>query len=643
MNVDASSIKLNSPEAPGQNVNYPKGLRKWIPLIVLSLALTIIILDTTILNVSLRTIIDDLHTNIQSMQWVITAYSLMLAAFTITGGRLGDLFGRKKMFVVGAIIFAVGSFITSISHSVGLMIAGEAIIEGIGACLMLPATASLLVSNYTGRDRQIGFGIWGGIAAGAAALGPVVGGWLTTYYSWRLAFRINVFVAAVLVAASFLIKEARDKEEKPTIDFFGILLSALGLLSIVFAFIKASTYGWWKAAEPFTLFGQKINFGGLSVVPIFIILGLIILAFFAWWEDRVQKQCETPLVSLKLFINSQFILAASITAILSLGQSGLSFAIPVFLQGVKNLDPLHTGLAMLPMTLTLLVAAPLSAFASKFISPKRIIQIGLVLDVLAFLALRSGISVTAGIWALAPGFALFGAGAGLMMSQTSNMALSAVSVEESGAASGVNTTLRQVGATLGSAIMGAVLISSLSLGLINGVNSSPIIPASLKPAIGQTVGQQASNIEFGTGISTGGSFVPAYISNEIITISHQATVDANRKTFAYSLIFIIFALLLSLWLPAAKNLETNKSLAVSQEVEMIPRHVARRRAFVFAAMLAVIVGVISYNAGAKKEEQKIAGQTSTAQVANNSAVPFEALQTIYVRGPEIMATSTAAQ
>ena len=262
MNVDMASTKLNIPETPGQTGNYPHGLRKWIPLIVLSLALTIIILDTTILNVSLRTIIDDLHTNIQSMQWVITAYSLMLAAFTITGGRLGDLFGRKKMFVVGAIIFAIGSFMTSISHSVGFMIAGEAIIEGIGACLMLPATASLLVSNYTGRDRQIGFGIWGGIAAGAAALGPVVGGWLTTYYSWRWAFRINVFVAAILVAASFLIKEALDKEEKPTIDFVGILLSALGLLSIVFAFIKASTYGWWKAAAPFTLFGQNINLGG---------------------------------------------------------------------------------------------------------------------------------------------------------------------------------------------------------------------------------------------------------------------------------------------------------------------------------------------------------------------------------------------
>jgi EmrB/QacA subfamily drug resistance transporter len=642
MNLDTASIKLDSLAASEQTGEPSKGFKKWIPLIVLSLALTIIILDTTILNVSLRTIIDDLHTNIQNMQWVITAYSLMLAAFTITGGRLGDLFGRKKMFVVGAIIFAVGSFITSISHSVGLMIAGEAIIEGIGACLMLPATASLLVSNYTGRDRQIGFGIWGGIAAGAAALGPVVGGWLTTYYSWRWAFRINVFVAAVLVLASFLIKEVKDREEKPTIDFMGILLSALGLLSIVFAFIKASTYGWWHAAAPFTLFGQTINLGGLSVTPVFMLLGIIILALFAWWEDHVQKQCETPLVSLKLFSNSQFILAASITAILSLGQAGLSFAIPVFLQGVKNLDPLHTGFAMLPMTLTLLIAAPLSAYISKFISPKRIIQIGLLLDILAFLALRAGVSVTAGIWALAPGFALFGAGAGLMMSQSSNMALSAVSVEESGAASGVNTTLRQVGATLGSAIMGAILISTLSAGLVSGVNASTAIPTAMKPALSKTVSQQASGIEFGTGINTGGGTLPTYITNAITGISNQATVDGNKKTFAYAIGFIIFALLLSFWLPASGNLETNKSLATNQEVEMISRQIARRRGFVFAALLAIIVGVISYNAGVKKEE-KVLAQAPSAQSATNSAVPAEALQTIFVRGPDPVATSTIGQ
>ena len=219
------------------STDHPTGIRKWMPLGVLAFALLIIILDTTILNVSLRTIITDLHTDIQSMQWVITAYSLMLAAFTITGGRLGDLFGRKKMFVTGAIIFAIGSFITSISSSVGMMIVGEAIIEGIGAALMLPATSSLLISNYSGRDRQIGFGIWGGIAGAGAALGPVFGGFLTTYYSWRWAFRINIFVAILLVAGTYVIKEFRDTAEKPQLDYLGIVLSSVAMFLVVFGII----------------------------------------------------------------------------------------------------------------------------------------------------------------------------------------------------------------------------------------------------------------------------------------------------------------------------------------------------------------------------------------------------------------------
>jgi len=604
------------------------GIRKWIPLIILSLALMIIVLDTTILNVSLRTIIQDLHTNIQSIQWVITAYSLMLAAFTVTGGRLGDLFGRKRMFVLGAIIFAVGSFITSISTSVGVMILGEAIIEGIGAALMLPATTSLLVSSYHGRDRQIGFGIWGGIAAGAAALGPVFGGWLTTYYSWRWAFRINVVVAVVLVLGSFLVKEVIDTEEDSDIDFVGIILSALGLLSIVFGLIKASTYGWWAAKAPLIIWGQTIALGGISATPYFILLGIIILFFFGLWERHIAAIEETPLVSLKLFTNKQFTLGVAITTLLALGQAGVSFIIPVFLQSVLNLSALQTGYAMLPMSLALLVAAPFSAYVSKYISPKRIIQIGLILDGIGFWVLAASIHATSGEWALAPGFIFFGIGLGLMMSQTTNLTLSAISDEQSGQASGVNTTFRQIGATLGSAILGAILLSSLGASLVSGVNASTVIPATLKPAISQSVSQQSSNIEFGNGASAISSNLPATVGNEITTISKNATVTASRTTLYYGIIFVIVAFLLSFGLPGNKNIETSRSVAYIryiEGVEMIARKRARVRGLVFAVVLAIIVGAISYQNGIRAGEHKeIVIETS----ATNSAIPADALQII---------------
>ncbi|HTL39487.1 MAG TPA: MFS transporter [Methylomirabilota bacterium] len=525
-------------------------LLKWVPLLVMSLALAIIILDTTILNVTLRTIIQDLHTNIQSIQWVITAYALMLAAFTITGGRLGDLFGRKKMFVLGAIIFAVGSFMTSIAHSVSFMILGEAIIEGIGAALMLPATSSLLRSTYKGRDLSVAFGIWGGIVAGAAALGPVIGGWFTTHYTWRWAFRINVFVALVLVLSSVLISEYRETEEKPDLDFLGVILSALGMLSLVFGFIQSSTYGWFHAKSPLVVFGRVINLGGLSATPIFILLGLIILGLFLYWEDVREKSGETPLISLNLFKNSIFMTGSAVSAILALGQSGLSFSVPIYLQSVLKLNPIQTGVAMVPMTAFILVSAPLSSFLAKFMTPKRIIQIGILLDLISFIVLRQSLHLGANQWALAPGFVLFGFGMGLIFGQATNLTLSAVSVEQSGEASGVTNTFRSLGQTLGSAILGAVLISTLGVNIVAGINASSVIPAQMKPAIAQAVSGQTSNIEFGNGADLGSSQIPDRIANEITTISHQATIDASKATLSYGILFILLTFLVSMKLPA---------------------------------------------------------------------------------------------
>ncbi|MCL5667382.1 MAG: MFS transporter [Patescibacteria group bacterium] len=536
------------------------GFKKWAPLLVLSLALMIIIIDTTILNVSLRTIINDLHTDIVSIQWVITVYSLILAAFTITGGRMGDLFGRKKMFMLGAAIFAAGSFIASISKSVGVLIGGESVVEGIGAVLMMPATASLLVANYKGRDRAVAFGVWGGIAGAASAIGPILGGWLTSNYSWRWAFRINVGVAIVLLLGSILIAESRDREEKPSLDWFGVLLSSLGLLSIVYGAIEAETYGWFKAKEAFSLFHHALNFGQLSVVPIFFVLGLALLAAFIFWELRMDRQDKTPLVSLSLFRNRQFTSGAVTTGILALGQAGLIFSIPVFLQGVRNLDAFHTGLYMLPLSLVTLIAAPFSAFLIKIISPKRLIQLGLLIDVAAFLVLRYSLRVNATAWTLAPGFVLFGLGMGLMMAQVSNFTLSAVSVEEAGEASGVNNTLRQVGATLGSAIMGAILISTLTANLGTGISQSQVIPGQLKQNIAKAFESHASQIEFSNPGAYEGS-LPENIKTELASISKQATTDANKTTLGYGVIFILLGFIVSFALPDNKDVETGQSAA----------------------------------------------------------------------------------
>ena len=535
--------------------------RKWLPLVVMGLAIIIIVLDTTLLNVSLGTIVRDLRTDIKSLQWVISAYALTLAAFTITGGRFGDLFGRKKMFMLGAVIFAVGSFLASISHGVGMLIIGESIIEGIGAALMMPATASLLVSTYRGRDRALALGVWGGMAAAGSALGPVVGGYLTSNYSWRWGFRINIFVVALLLAGSVFIKESRDLEEKPTLDWVGVLLSASGLTAVVFAVIESANYGWWQAKSIFTIGSQSFSLGGLSIVPVALMMGVVLLAGFFIWEQRVVRQGKTPLVSMKLFANKQFTAGASLTAIMSIGQVGLIFGLPVFLQGVLGLDALHTGYALLPVSIGLFIMAPLGGYFAKHFKPKRIVQTGLLINVLALLLLRQVLSLSADSSTFIAPLLIYGAGMGLGFSQLTNITLSAVSVNESGEASGVNNTLRQVGSSFGTAIIGAIIIASVANGLSNGVANSTVIPAEHRTQIAQAAKAQSSNIEFGVPLS--GQQLSTAEARELKRISNNSTVKASKEAFLITAAFTSLALLVTSQLPNVKlgDLEKNESLA----------------------------------------------------------------------------------
>ena len=539
-------------------VKKEPAFKKWAPVFVLSLALAIILIDATLLNVSLSTLVKDLKTDIQSLQWVITAYSLTIAALTITGGRLGDLFGRKKMFVLGAALFAVGSFIASISTSVGMMIIGESIIEGIGAALMMPATTSILVSKYKGRDRGIAFGIWGGVAAASSAVGPLLGGFMTTYYSWRWGFRINVVVALLLIIGSLLITEYREKVKKASLDFVGVILSSVGMLSLVYGIIEASTYGWWKAKAVYEIFGKQFGLGGLSITPFAIGLGVAILAAFMLWEKHVESKGRTPLVSLGLFANKQYVSSVTTMTIFALGQAGLIFSLPVFLQAVRGASAFQTGLAMIPISLTALFMAPISGMLSHKFPAKRLVQVGMIAFIIGYALVYKTLNVDTVAGDLVLSFIIMGFGMGTMMSSISNLTLSAVSPEQSGEASGVNNTLRQVGSTLGTAVIGAVMLTAISTNLVDGINNSQVIPAQFRQTISKAVSEQASNVEFGGGAKMA-SNVPKAITAEITGISHQAITDANKQALLYAIIFGIIGLISTIWLPNGTNIEIEKS------------------------------------------------------------------------------------
>ena len=518
------------------------GLRKWGSLLVLSLALAIIIIDTTLLNVSLSTLIHELHTTLQSLQWVISAYSLTLAALTVTGGRLGDLFGRKRMFVAGAIIFAIGSFIASISRNVPTLLAGESIIEGIGAALMMPATASLLVTKYRGHDRALAFGIWGGVAAAASAIGPIVGGFLTSHYSWRWGFRINVVVVAILVAGSLVIDDTTERSGK-SIDWSGVLLSALGFFFLVFGIIESETYGVWQARKPFPLF----QLGDVSIAPLAVAAGLIVLTLFALWEWRLEQRGGTPIVSMRIFTNRQFVSGATVVAILMLAQNGVIFSLPVFLQSVKGFDAFHTGLALLPMSIMLLIVSPAAAVLTKHIPPKRLVQLGLAINVVALFILHAALTPNMAATGLIPGLAVYGLGMGMVMSQINNLTLSSVPVREAGEASGVTNTFRQIGAALGAAILGAVLISTILANLESGLAGSARIPQQAKQQIDAMLRHDPSSLAFGGDALF--AHLPDGTRSEMMELRRDATTLANRKALLYGAAFAFLGLLVSIILP----------------------------------------------------------------------------------------------
>ncbi len=540
-------------------------------MIVLNLALAIVIIDGTILNVSVRQITADVKTDVKNFQWIITIYSLVIASLTILGGKLGDLFGKKKMFLIGATIFAIGSAISGISQNFWQILLGWSIVEGIGASLMMPATTSLIISNFKGKDRAIAFGVWGGIAGASSAIGPLLGGYLTDNISWRWAFLINVLIVLIILIFSFTIKEEKEISKKKKIDIFGAILSGTGLLFIIFGIIESSKYGFLIKKENFSIGNLEINLGKLSIVPIFIFLGIFILINFYFFEKRRETKKLDTIVSTKIFENKSFVFGVATSSIISLGQSGIIFSIPVFLQSVRNYSAFQTGIALLPLSIAVLIISPLSIFIGKKISIKNIISIGLIINFLSTIILSQTLSENSTTQDLMLGLSMLGAGMGLTMSRITNFTISSVNEEKSGEASGLNNTFRQIGSSLGSAIIGAVFISSTTNSLKINIKENEKISSYAKEEILKKIENSNESLQF----SELESFeineskmnkLPENIQNLILKesksemkkIREKSVVSGNRSSLLTGSLFTFFAILISRFLPNEKTQkETN--------------------------------------------------------------------------------------
>src|ERR1051325_5396556 len=339
--------------------------RRWVTLAIAILSAFIVVLDNTVLNVAIPTILRELHTTLPTLEWVITGYALTFAALLIIGGRLGDVYGHRRIFIIGASLFGIGSLIASYSTSVAELIVGEAVIEGIGASFMLPATLAVLSGTFRGRERAAAFAAWGATAGVAAALGPLVGGFFTTNYSWRWSFRINVIVAplAVIGALVFMARSPR-RDERPRIDIPGAVLIASGMFLLVFALSQGGIYGWWKPIKAFAI-GTHVVWPltrSVSITPLVFVASVVILSGFVQLEITKSRARRDPLFEFTHFRFKTYRYGLLTSMVVGMGQLGLSFVLPVFLQDAKHLTAVRNGMWMLPSGIFVIIGAQLAGW-----------------------------------------------------------------------------------------------------------------------------------------------------------------------------------------------------------------------------------------------------------------------------------------
>ena len=520
-------------------------MKKWLPLAILGAAQFIMVLDSSVMNVSITQIVDDLGTTIQGVQLAITLYTLVMASFMLVGAKLGDIFGRDRTFAIGLAVYGLGSLITALSPNLGVLLFGWSLIEGLGAVLVIPAIAALVVSNYQGRDRALAYGLIGGVAGAAIALGPLIGGWVTTEFSWRY-----VFVGEVVVVIGVLLFRRKMQpappppETKPKLDYVGAVLSALGLGLVVFAILKSSTWGLIEPKDALTIGGHAITPLGFSIVPFLILGGLGCLWAFSSWENhRVEAGRETLLDRSLLGVR---VMRAGLSTLLmqQLLLLGTFFVLPVYLQVVLGLDAFETGKRLFPLSIAMLLAALLGPKLARRFAPKLVCRLGFLAISIAGLVLVGTIDVELNGAAFAVGLVFFGIGAGLLVSQLGNVIMSSVDQSKANEAGGLQGTAQNLGASLGTALIGAVLIAGLTSGFASRIQSNPDIPQRVQTEIVQATAtgvdvvpvDQARQIARDAGLSPGQA-------DALASDYGKALLDALRR----SLFAVAIAAIVGLW------------------------------------------------------------------------------------------------
>jgi EmrB/QacA subfamily drug resistance transporter len=434
--------------------------KRWVGLVFISLGVALIIVDSTIVNVAIPSIINDIGITSTQAQWVQEIYTLVFAALLLVGGRLADQYGRRRLFLLGTVIFAGASVLAALAGDGTQLIAARAV-QGLGGALMLPTSLSLLNANFRGRDRGVAFGIWGATIGGTAALGPLLGGWLTTSYSWRWAFGINIPLGLlVIVGLLLLVPESKDPSGQRGADWFGAVLSAIGFGGIVFGLIEGRTYGWLATTKPLTV-GSWYWPWSVSPVAVAFVIGFAALTIFVAVERRRNRRGQVSMLDLNLFSIKSFRNGNIAAAIVSLGEFGILFSLPLWFQNVIGYTAFQTGLALLALAGGSFLASGLTAPIGRKRGTIFIVRLGIVLEIIGIGGLAIFLRPDSTWLTTTPLLLIYGIGVGFATAQLTGVVLTDVPLARSGEGSGIQSTSRQVGSALGIAILGTVLFATL--------------------------------------------------------------------------------------------------------------------------------------------------------------------------------------
>lgn len=469
--------------------------RRWLALGVLAAGLSMIVLDGTIVGVALPRIIADLSLDLTDAQWVSSLYAMVFAALLLTFGRVADRIGRRRVFVLGVVVFVVSSITAGQAESGTALIASRAL-QGVGGAMILPATLSTVNATFRGADRARAFGIWGAVMAGMAAVGPLLGGWLTTSFDWRWIFYVNVPLGAlILLGTALVVPETKGGPGGPGADVDGLLTSALGLALVVFGLIEGSSIGWLNPRGDFTALGLTWpHTAPVSIALVAILGGLFLVGLFAVWERHRAHNGRDALLDLRLFSIPTFSWGNVTAFAVAAGEFAIVFVLPFYLVNVLGLSVLGTGTVVAAMAVGAFLSGAQARHLAARLSPPTVVLLGLGLELAGVVVVALLVGPTTSPWFIAGALVVYGVGLGLASAQLTSTVLGDVPPEHSGSASATQSTARQVGAALGTAVAGSALAAGLAATLGERLSAISHLPSAAADSLATSTADSAGGV-----------------------------------------------------------------------------------------------------------------------------------------------------